>query len=79
MPCNHQTKPFGEVLPRGIWKIVEDNDGNTYRAVYTASFADAGYVLDVFMKSGLISYAVDGRQYVAVAAANTLFAFGLRP
>jgi Phage-related protein len=43
-------KPFGEGLPREIWKIVEDYDGDTYRAVYTAAFAEVVYVLDVFMK-----------------------------
>jgi phage-related protein len=43
-------KPFGEGLPREIWKIVEDSDGNTYRAVYTAAFPAVVYVLDVFMK-----------------------------
>src|SRR5579864_2971283 len=36
--------------PREIWKIVEDYDGDTYRAVYTAAFPDVVYVLDVFMK-----------------------------
>jgi phage-related protein len=43
-------RPFGEGLPREIWKIVEDFDGNTYRAVYTAAFPKVLYVLDVFMK-----------------------------
>ena len=43
-------KPFGEGLPREIWKIVEDYDGNAYRAVYTAAFPEVVYVLDVFMK-----------------------------
>ena len=43
-------KPLGEGLPREIWKIVEDFDGNTFRAVYTATFKDVVYVLDVFMK-----------------------------
>lgn len=43
-------KPFGEGLPREVWKIVEDSDGNTYRAVYTAAFPEIVYVLDVFMK-----------------------------
>ena len=43
-------KPFGEGLPREIWKIVENFDGNTYRAVYTAAFPEVVYVLDVFMK-----------------------------
>jgi phage-related protein len=43
-------KPFGEGLPREIWKIAEDFDGNTYRAVYTAAFPEVVYVLDVFVK-----------------------------
>jgi phage-related protein len=43
-------KPFGEGLPHEIWKIVDDHDGATYRAVYTASFPEVVYVLDVFMK-----------------------------
>ena len=43
-------KPFGEGLPHEIWKIVEDSDGDTYRAVYTAAFLEVVYVLDGFMK-----------------------------
>ena len=43
-------KPFGEGLPHEIWKIVEDSEGNTYRAIYTATFPEVVYVLDVFMK-----------------------------
>jgi phage-related protein len=46
----HGAKPFGEGLPPEIWKIVEDHEGNTYRAVYTAAFPEVVYVLDVFMK-----------------------------
>jgi phage-related protein len=42
-------KPFGEGLPDEIWKIVEDFDGDTYRAVYT-TFPEVVYVLDAFMK-----------------------------
>jgi len=55
-------KPFGEGLPREIWKIVEDSDGNTYRAVYTATFPEVVYVLDVFMtksKSGIATPKMD--------------------
>ena len=29
-----RAKPFGEGLPHEIWKIVEDYDGDTCRAVY---------------------------------------------
>ena len=43
-------KPFGEGLPHEVWKIVEDDGGGTYRAVYTAAFPEVVYVLDVFMK-----------------------------
>ena len=43
-------KPFGEGLPHEIWKIVEDYDGDTYRAVYTAAFSEVVYVLDAFVK-----------------------------
>jgi phage-related protein len=43
-------KPFGEGLPHEIWKIVEDHDGDTYRAVYTAAFPEVVYVLDAFVK-----------------------------
>lgn len=55
-------KPFGEGLPHDIWKIVDDHDGNTYRAVYTAAFPQVVYVLDVFMKkskSGIKTPQVD--------------------
>ena len=43
-------RPFGEGLPREILKLVEDTDGNTYRAAYTITFPEVVYVLDVFMK-----------------------------
>ena len=43
-------RPFGEGLPHEIWKIIEDDAGGTYRAVYTAAFPEVVYVLDVFMK-----------------------------
>lgn len=31
-------------------EIIEDHDGNTYRAVYTVRFAEVVYVLHVFQK-----------------------------
>src|ERR1700756_108624 len=34
----------------GIMELVEDHDRNTYRAVYTARFPDAVYVLHCFQK-----------------------------
>jgi phage-related protein len=37
-------------LGSGVIEVVEDYDGNTFRAVYTAKFANAIYVLHVFQK-----------------------------
>lgn len=34
----------------GVLEIVEDHDGETYRAVYTVKFAGAVYVLHAFQK-----------------------------
>ena len=34
----------------GVYEIVEDHRGDTYRAVYTVRFADAVYVLHAFQK-----------------------------
>ena len=43
-------RPFGEGLPREVMKLVEDYDGNTYRAAYTVALSNAVYVLHVFTK-----------------------------
>jgi len=43
-------RPFGEGVPRGVMKLVEDFDRDTYRAAYTISFPNAVYVLHVFKK-----------------------------
>src|SRR5687768_1435420 len=43
-------RPFGEGVRKEIWKLVDDYDGDTYRAAYTVAFEKAVYVLDVFMK-----------------------------
>lgn len=34
----------------GVLELVEDDDGSTYRAVYTVKFAGAVYVLHAFQK-----------------------------
>ena len=34
----------------GVLEVVEDHDGDTYRAAYTVRFAGAVYVLDAFQK-----------------------------
>lgn len=43
-------RPFGEQVSREVMKLVEDHDGNTYRAAYTVTFPECVYVLHVFMK-----------------------------
>lgn len=43
-------RAFGEGMPHGVMKLVEDFDGDTYRAVYTVAFVKAVYVLHVFKK-----------------------------
>jgi phage-related protein len=34
----------------GVFEVVEDHDGDTYRAVYTVRFEDVVYVLHAFQK-----------------------------
>jgi phage-related protein len=43
-------KPLKGFGGAGIVEIVEDHDGNAYRAVYTVKFAGAIYVLHAFHK-----------------------------
>ena len=43
-------KPLQGFGSAGVLEIVEDHDGNTYRAVYTVRFAEVVYVLHAFQK-----------------------------
>jgi phage-related protein len=43
------SKPLS-LIAAGVMELVEDHDRNTYRAVYTAKFPDAVYVLHCFQK-----------------------------
>ena len=43
-------KPLHGFRGAGVLEIVENHDGNTFRAVYTVKFALAVYVLHVFQK-----------------------------
>src|SRR5689334_13283508 len=43
-------KPMKGHKGAGVLEIVEDFDGDTYRAVYTVKFSDAVYVLHAFQK-----------------------------
>jgi len=46
-PDAHPLQGFGGA---GVLEIVEDHDGNTYRAVYTVKLAGVIYVLHAFQK-----------------------------
>jgi len=43
-------KPLKGYKGAGVLEIVEDSEGDTYRAVYTVRFTDAVYVLHAFQK-----------------------------
>ena len=43
-------KPLKGFAGAGVLEVVEDYDGDTYRAVYTVKFKGAVYVLDAFQK-----------------------------
>ena len=43
-------KPLKGFGGAGVLEVVEDHDGDTYRAVYTVRFASAVYVLHAFQK-----------------------------
>jgi phage-related protein len=43
-------KPLKGFSGAGVLEVVEDHDGDTFRAVYTVRFADVIYALHVFQK-----------------------------
>jgi len=45
-----QAKPLKGFGSAGVLEVVEDDDGNTYRAVYTIRFINRVYVLHCFQK-----------------------------
>jgi phage-related protein len=47
---HESAKPLKGFKGAGVLEVVEDHDGNAYRAVYTVRFADSVYVLHAFQK-----------------------------
>jgi phage-related protein len=47
---HEQAKPLRGFGGAGVLEVVEDFDGNAYRAVYTVKLQGAGYVLHAFQK-----------------------------
>jgi phage-related protein len=45
-----KVKPLKGYKGAGVLEVVEDHDGDTYRAVYTVKFAGTVYVLHCFQK-----------------------------
>ncbi len=45
-----QAKPLKGFRGAGVLEVVEDHQGDTYRAVYTVRYASAVYVLHCFQK-----------------------------
>ena len=45
-----RTKPLKGFAGAGVLEVIEDHDGDTYRAVYTVKFAGVVYVLHCFQK-----------------------------
>jgi phage-related protein len=45
-----QVKPLKGFKGAGVLEVMEDYDGDTYRAVYTVKLADTVYVLHCFQK-----------------------------
>ena len=45
-------KPLKGFKGAGVLEVVEDDNGSTYRAVYTVQFAGVVYVLHAFQKKG---------------------------
>jgi phage-related protein len=57
-----QAKPLKGFGGAGVLEVVQDDDGSTFRAVYTVKFEDGVYVLDAFQKKsvrGIKTAAVD--------------------
>jgi phage-related protein len=48
-----QAKPLKGFGSAGVLEVVEDDDGSTFRAVYTVHFKNAVYVLHCFQKKSV--------------------------
>lgn len=52
---------------RGLIELVEDFDGDTYRAIYTVKLAGVVYVLHVFQKKSTHGIATPRRELALIA------------
>jgi len=59
---HEQAKPLKGFGSAGVLEVVEDFQGNTYRAVYTVRYAESIYVLHVFQKKSKRGIATPQRE-----------------
>ncbi len=61
-------KPLRGFGGAGVLEIVEDHDGDTYRAVYTVRYSDAVYVLHAFQKKSTLGVSTPRRHMDLIGA-----------
>lgn len=61
-------RPFGEGVPRDVLKLVENDDGETYRAAFVVAFEGVVYLLDVFQKKSKAGIATSRADITRVTA-----------
>lgn len=61
-----KAKPLKGYSGASVLEIVEDEDGNTYRAVYTVKFSLAVYVLHAFQKKSKKGIATPKREIALI-------------
>jgi phage-related protein len=59
-------KPLKGFGGAGVLEVVDDHDGDTYRAVYTVRFAEVVYVLHAFQKKSKRGVATPRRDIVLI-------------
>ena len=59
---HERAKPLRGFGSAGVLEVIEDRQGDTYRAVYTVSFAEAVFVLHVFQKKSKRGIATPKRE-----------------
>ena len=58
---HEQAKPLKGFSSAGVLEIVDDWEGNTYRAVYSVRFAESVFVLHAFQKKSKRGKSTPGR------------------
>jgi phage-related protein len=61
-----KAKPMKGFAGASVLEIVDDHDGDTYRAVYTVRFQEAVYVLHVFQKKARRGIATPSKELALV-------------